>query len=68
MKNLKLKSKIVANGYTYEDLSKKTGISQPTIQKAVNGGNINLDTAQAIAKALNTTVDELFNKGKWNEW
>ena len=61
MKNLKLKSKIVECDKTYAELAKEIGVTTPTIQKAVNGGNINLDTAQSIAKALGSTVDELFN-------
>lgn len=61
MQNLKLKSKIVECGFTYEEVSRMSSVSKPTVQKAVNGGAIKIQTAVSIAKALGSTVDELFN-------
>jgi len=60
MKNLKLKGAIVSEGYTYEQLAKAVKVSTPTIQKAVNGGNISLQTASSIASILNRNLTELF--------
>jgi len=62
MQNLKLKGKIVEKGFTYVELAKKVGVTPPTIQKAVNNGNIGLDIAFKIAKTLECNVEYLFGE------
>ena len=61
MQNLRLKGKIVEAGFTYAELAKEVEVTPPTIQKAVNGGNIGLITGFKIAKALNCKVEDIFN-------
>ena len=60
MQNLRLKGKIVEAGFTYVELARMVEVTPPTIQKAVNGGNIGLITGFKIAKALNCKVEDVF--------
>lgn len=59
-KNLKLKGAIVASGLTYDELALKVGCTTPTIQRAVNDGNVGLMTAKHIAIELDLTLNDLF--------
>jgi DNA-binding XRE family transcriptional regulator len=61
MKNEKLKQAIKDAGYTQEKLGVKLGVTGQTICNAVNGRMPHENTRKAIAKALNSTVDKLFN-------
>ena len=47
---------------TQEELAQKSGISRQTISAIENGnaGSVKIGTLLAIAKALGTTVDEIF--------
>ncbi|MCP4103851.1 MAG: helix-turn-helix transcriptional regulator [Lentisphaerae bacterium] len=62
MKNLKLKGAIVASGYTYEKLAKEIDVSTPIIQRAVNGKHTSIENANAICKALDKSLNELFGE------
>jgi transcriptional regulator with XRE-family HTH domain len=43
-----------------EEPGRLTGISQSEISRIVNGKNLNVSTAQRIAKALGRTIDYLW--------
>ena len=60
MKNEKLKQAIKKAGFTQEKLGAKIGVTGQTINNAVNGKLPHENTRKAIAKALNSSVDELF--------
>lgn len=53
-------------GLSYEDLSKRTGLSKSTIQRYVTGdiGNLGLDKLEILAKALNCSPSYLMG---WND-
>lgn len=58
--NIKLKR--ISINLTQKELAKKAGISNVTLSKFEKGNyeNITLKTMKKIAKALGTTVEELF--------
>ena len=59
-KNNILKGAIIASGMTRDELAIKSGVSKPTIQTAVNGGQTTIQSCNAICKALDKTIDEIF--------
>lgn len=59
--NNKVKNKREEQGFTQVQVSKKVGISEVSYQRIEYGTQRpSLRTAQLIAKALNSTVEELF--------
>lgn len=56
-----LKVAMAKEELNFKELSKKSNISENSLSRLANGKTINpkLDTVITIAKALNTTVDEL---------
>lgn len=52
----------VKNNWTQEELSKKANVCRTTISLIEHGNidNIKLGTLKKLAKALNSTVEELF--------
>lgn len=64
MKNLRLKAARAGKDLSQEDLAKLVGVSRQTIILIERGDyNPSLNLCLAIAKALGTTLDDLF----WNE-
>ncbi|MFB5191994.1 helix-turn-helix transcriptional regulator [Alicyclobacillus fastidiosus] len=59
-KPTKLKLALVHAGILQEDLMRMTGIPRNTISRIANGTVPTLRHAQKIARALGTTVDELW--------
>ncbi|WP_328702729.1 helix-turn-helix transcriptional regulator [Alicyclobacillus suci] len=59
-KPTKLKLWLVMNGIKQEWLSAQTGLPSNTVSRIVNGQTPTLRNAQKIARALGTTVDELW--------
>ena len=59
----KIKDILKSKGYNYERLSKETGISISSISKILGGFNKNptLKYLQAIAKALDCSMDDFFD-------
>ena len=55
-----LKSLLKEKGYTYQQFADKTGLSFSTIHKICNNCNTYPKTAQKIASALNSAIDDLF--------
>jgi putative transcriptional regulator len=49
-----------ARGFTQGDLAKRAGVTRATVNYLENGRRPRLKTAQAIARALEVGVDELF--------
>jgi len=57
----KLKEFRARYGLTQEDLARRAGVRRETILFIENGKSIpSLQLAHAVARALNTTIDELF--------
>ena len=58
----KVKEKILELKLTQEELAKEAGISRNVIIQIENGHDLNLtkSTMQSIAKALNSTVTQIF--------
>ena len=55
-------------GYNQEELSKLTGISRPFISQIETGKHFpSIKKAQALAKALGCTIDELLADEEVNE-
>lgn len=52
---------VYANGWTIQDLVRETGLNENAVKRAVIGGNhqINYTVADAIARALKISVNEL---------
>lgn len=61
---ISLKIERIKKGYTQEDLSQKSGVCRLTISNIERKGikNIPVYTLEKLAKALETTVSELFFK------
>ena len=59
---MNLKIARIKNNWTQEELSKKANVCRTTISNIENGkiDNIPLITLKKLAKALNSTVEELF--------
>ena len=60
MSNTKLKCAIISEGFTVKTLAVESKVHEQTIRRAINEKAVNIDTAKAIAKTLNKTLDELF--------
>ena len=60
------KSILSSSGFTQQKLHDVTGVSLGAVRKACQGKTIAIETATAISKALNQTVDKLFNIEKNN--
>lgn len=61
MSNTKLKAKRRKTGLTQVEVAKQANITETSYQRIEYGTQTpSLDTAKLIAKALNSTVDELF--------
>ena len=58
--NLVLKGKIVEKGLSYQKVASLAKVSVVTVQKAVNGGKIRVETALSIARVLQCNVENLF--------
>ena len=62
MKVTPLKQRIIELGMTNREVSRLTGIDEPTLSLIVTGKRqkISVDKAIRIARALDTSVEELF--------
>ena len=58
----RLKEAREAKGITQEELERKSGVSRQTISAIENNrvGDVKIGTLKALAKALETTVDNIF--------
>lgn len=61
MSNTELKCAIISEGFTVKSLADESKVHEQTIRRACNGKAINIDTAKAIAKTLNKSLDYLFS-------
>ena len=62
MKNEILQAIRENNGLTQKEVAKKVGVSERMYQKYEYGTTPNAETAIRIAKALNSTVEELWGE------
>ena len=61
MSNTKLKCALLYAEKTVAELAKETGIHEQTVRRAVNDKNVTVNNALKIAKALNCSVEDIFN-------
>ena len=61
MKNERLNQKIKESHYTQEKLAAKVKVTGKTIYNAIQGTMPHENTRKAIAKALNCSVEDIFN-------
>lgn len=54
-----LLSIIEENAFTVSELSRRSGVSRRTIERCLEGQNLNLKSAAAIAKAIGVSTEEL---------
>ncbi len=47
-----LRAKILASGFSRREIGRRTGVSAVCVSKFMNGANISLATAEAIAREL----------------
>lgn len=55
----KLWKLLIDKGMNKTDLRKKTGLSQSTIAKLVNGENVNVEVLERICKILNCEIGDI---------
>jgi DNA-binding Xre family transcriptional regulator len=60
--SLKLKSKIVRKGLTYETLAESVGVTKTTIFNVVNKGDTKVSTLLKICNALGCLLDDVVIK------
>lgn len=60
MNNSRLIKLFNAGKFTKAELAKKCGISRPTVDNALNGGNIQVDTLEQLAKFFDVPVGYFF--------
>ena len=50
---------LIDKGMNKSDLREKTGLSQATIAKLVNGENVNVEVLERICKVLNVEIGDI---------
>lgn len=62
--NKRLKNKRNERGLTQQALAAMVGVDRSMISKLENGGRCSIDVGLRIAKALNTSLEELFDSSE----
>ena len=65
--NIDLKAVLKSQGYNLTTFSNKMGCKLGAVKRAASGGNISLQNATIIAKALNLSLREVFTVGEDTE-